>query len=34
MRFITRIEDRDYDQVRAMYQTIGQKQFAAFVGGN
>lgn len=34
MKFLTRIEDRDYDQVRAMYQTIGQKQFAAFVGGN
>lgn len=33
MRF-TRIDDRDYDVVRAMYQTIGQKQFAAFVGGN
>lgn len=34
MKFITRIEDRDYDVVRAMYQTIGHKQFGAFVGGN
>jgi phosphonate transport system substrate-binding protein len=34
MKFITRIEDRDYDVVRAMYVTIGHKQFAAFVGGN
>jgi phosphonate transport system substrate-binding protein len=34
MKFITRIEDRDYDVVRAMYQTIGHKQFAGFVGGN
>lgn len=34
MRFLTKIEDRDYDVVRAMYQTIGQKQFATFVGGN
>jgi phosphonate transport system substrate-binding protein len=34
MKFITRIEDRDYDVVRSMYLTIGHKQFAAFVGGN
>jgi phosphonate transport system substrate-binding protein len=34
MKFITRIDDRDYDIVRAMYQTIGHKQFAGFVGGN
>jgi phosphonate transport system substrate-binding protein len=34
MKFITRIDDRDYDSVRAMYRTIGHKQFAAFVGGN
>jgi phosphonate transport system substrate-binding protein len=34
MKFITRIDDRDYDVVRSMYLTIGQKQFAAFVGGN
>jgi len=34
MKFIARIEDRDYDMVRAMYQTIGHKQFADFVGGN
>jgi phosphonate transport system substrate-binding protein len=34
MKFITRIDDRDYDIVRAMYHTIGHKQFAAFVGGN
>ena len=34
MKFITRIEDRDYDTVRSMYLTIGHKQFAAFVGGN
>jgi phosphonate transport system substrate-binding protein len=34
MRFITRIEDHDYDTVRSMYLTIGHKQFATFVGGN
>jgi phosphonate transport system substrate-binding protein len=34
MKFITRIDDRDYDMIRAMYQTIGHKQFGAFVGGN
>src|SRR5262245_14335300 len=32
MKFITRIDDRDYDIVRAMYQTIGHKQFAGFIG--
>jgi phosphonate transport system substrate-binding protein len=34
MKFITRIDDRDYDSVRAMYRTIGHKQFGAFVGDN
>jgi phosphonate transport system substrate-binding protein len=34
MKFITRIDDRDYDVVRSMYLTIGHKQFATFVGGN
>jgi phosphonate transport system substrate-binding protein len=34
MKFITRIDDRDYNVVRSMYSTIGHKQFAQFVGGN
>jgi phosphonate transport system substrate-binding protein len=34
MKFITRIDDRDYDSVRSMYLTIGHKQFATFVRGN
>jgi phosphonate transport system substrate-binding protein len=34
MKFLTRIEDRDYDYVRAMYATIGHTQYAQFVGGN
>jgi phosphonate transport system substrate-binding protein len=34
MKFITRIDDRDYDIVRSMYSTIGHKQFAQFIGGN
>jgi phosphonate transport system substrate-binding protein len=34
MKFITRIDDRDYNVVRSMYSTIGHKQFAQFVGDN
>lgn len=34
MKFLTRIEDRDYDYIRAMYATIGHTQYAQFVGGN
>jgi phosphonate transport system substrate-binding protein len=33
MKFITRIDDRDYDSVRAMYATIGHTQHAQFIGG-
>jgi phosphonate transport system substrate-binding protein len=32
MKFLTRIEDRDYDYVRSMYATIGHTQYAKFVG--
>jgi phosphonate transport system substrate-binding protein len=34
MKFITRIEDRDYDYVRSMYATIGHRQYAQFPGGS
>lgn len=34
MKFLTGLEDRDYDYVRAMYATIGQPQYAKFAGGN
>jgi phosphonate transport system substrate-binding protein len=34
MKFITRIDDRDYNVVRSMYSTIGHKQFAQFLGDN
>jgi len=33
MKFITRIDDRDYNSVRSMYSTIGHTQYAEFVGG-
>jgi phosphonate transport system substrate-binding protein len=33
MKFITRIEDGDYNTVRSMYATIGHTQYAKFVGG-
>lgn len=32
MRFLSSIEDADYNYVRAMYRTIGQPKFASFVG--
>jgi phosphonate transport system substrate-binding protein len=32
MRFVPTIADRDYNYVRRMYATIGQPQFADFVG--
>jgi phosphonate transport system substrate-binding protein len=32
MQFIATIDDKDYDYVRDMYRTIGQPQFAEFVG--
>lgn len=32
MKFITAIEDKDYNGVRAMYATIGYPQFSDFVG--
>lgn len=32
MRFIANISDKDYNYVRKMYTTIGQPQFASFVG--
>ncbi|MGH7962926.1 MAG: PhnD/SsuA/transferrin family substrate-binding protein [Candidatus Binatia bacterium] len=32
MKFLTRIEDRDYDYVRAMYVTIGYPAYAELVG--
>jgi phosphonate transport system substrate-binding protein len=32
MRFVPSITDRDYNYVRKMYATIGQPQFADFVG--
>lgn len=32
MKFITRIDDRDYNYVRAMYATIGYPEYAEFVG--
>jgi phosphonate transport system substrate-binding protein len=32
MQFLSGIQDADYDYVRNMYRTIGQPQFAAFVG--
>lgn len=32
MRFIPNISDKDYNYVRKMYATIGQPQFASFVG--
>jgi phosphonate transport system substrate-binding protein len=32
MEFLSTIEDKDYNYVRDMYRTIGQPQFAAFVG--
>jgi phosphonate transport system substrate-binding protein len=34
MKFLTRIEERDYDYVRSMYATIGHTQYAQFVGGD
>ena len=33
MKFITRIDDRDYNSVRSMYSTIGHTKYAEFVGG-
>jgi phosphonate transport system substrate-binding protein len=32
MGFVTAVEDRDYDYVRAMYATIGYPEFAEFLG--
>lgn len=32
MKFIPDVKDADYDYVRSMYKTIGQAEFAAFVG--
>jgi phosphonate transport system substrate-binding protein len=32
MQFLANIKDEDYDYIREMYRTIGQSQFAAFVG--
>jgi phosphonate transport system substrate-binding protein len=32
MKFIPSIADADYNYVRKMYATIGQPQYAAFVG--
>lgn len=32
MQFLATIKDEDYDYVREMYRTIGQPQFAEFVG--
>jgi phosphonate transport system substrate-binding protein len=32
MKFLTRIEERDYDYVRSMYATIGHTQYAKFLG--
>ena len=32
MRFIASISDKDYNYVRKMYTTIGQPQFASFIG--
>jgi phosphonate transport system substrate-binding protein len=32
MRFVANISDKDYNYVRKMYTTIGQPQFASFVG--
>jgi len=32
MRFIPSISDKDYNYIRKMYATIGQPQFASFVG--
>ncbi len=32
MKFIPSIADKDYDYIRRMYVTIGQPQYAAFVG--
>ena len=32
MRFIANISDKDYNYIRKMYTTIGQPQFASFVG--
>jgi phosphonate transport system substrate-binding protein len=32
MRFVANISDKDYNYIRKMYTTIGQPQFASFVG--
>jgi phosphonate transport system substrate-binding protein len=32
MKFIPSIADKDYDYIRKMYVTIGQPQYATFVG--
>jgi len=32
MHFMAKIDDKDYDYVRSMYATIGQPQYADFVG--
>ncbi|EPR43834.1 ABC-type transporter, periplasmic subunit family 3 [Desulfovibrio sp. X2] len=32
MKFLTAVNDRDYDYVRAMYATIGYPQYSEFVG--
>jgi phosphonate transport system substrate-binding protein len=32
MHFLAKLEDGDYDYVRSMYATIGQPQYAEFVG--
>jgi phosphonate transport system substrate-binding protein len=32
MHFLAKLEDKDYDYVRSMYATIGQPQYAEFVG--
>lgn len=32
MRFLTEIDDGDYDVVREMYHTAGYPEFAEFIG--
>jgi phosphonate transport system substrate-binding protein len=32
MQFLPGVEDRDYDYVRSMYETIGFPEYAEFVG--
>jgi phosphonate transport system substrate-binding protein len=32
MKFLTKVDDRDYNYVRAMYATAGYEDLAKFIG--